>query len=48
MSERLLSRPRSHLIRVNPRETDVPAGQIGLAGGALAVLKKIGEFILGF
>jgi NAD-dependent SIR2 family protein deacetylase len=46
MSERLLSRPRTRLIRVNTHEADVPSGQLGLAGGALSVLKKIGEFIL--
>ena len=47
MSEQLLSRPRALLIRINKTEADVPPGQVGLAGGALSVLKKIGEFIPG-
>ena len=34
MSEQLLDRPRTRLVRINAREADVPAGQIGLAGGA--------------
>jgi len=41
MSERLLSRPRAKLVRINTTEAGVPAGQNGLAGGALAVLEAI-------
>ncbi|MGA2587706.1 MAG: Sir2 family NAD-dependent protein deacetylase [Candidatus Aminicenantales bacterium] len=41
MAERLLLRPHTRLIRINAREADVPAGQIGLAGGALATLTEI-------
>jgi NAD-dependent SIR2 family protein deacetylase len=47
MSEQLLGRPGVRLVRINAREADVPPGQVGLAGGALAVIKKIGEFIPG-
>ena len=47
LSEQLLSRPRTRLVRINAREADVPSGQVGLAGSALSVLKKIGEFIPG-
>lgn len=45
LSEQLLSRPGTRLVRINAREADVPSGQVGLAGGAMSVLKKIGEFI---
>jgi len=41
MSERLLTRPRTKLVRINTTEAGVPAGQIGLAGGALSVLETI-------
>lgn len=34
-------RPGARLIRINPREPDVPEGQIGLATGALAALSEI-------
>jgi hypothetical protein len=47
MSEQRLGRPGTRLVRINAREADVPSGQVGLAGGALSVLKKIGEFIPG-
>jgi NAD-dependent SIR2 family protein deacetylase len=47
MAEQLLARPGTRLIRINAREVDVPAGQIGLADGALSTLRKIGEFIPG-
>lgn len=47
MSEQLLGRPGTRLIRINAREADVPSGQVGLAGSALSILKKIGEFIPG-
>jgi NAD-dependent SIR2 family protein deacetylase len=48
LSEQLISRPHTRLIRINKNEAAVPFGQIGLPGGALSVLKKIGEFIAGF
>ena len=44
-SERLLSRPRTRLVRINSGEAAVPAGQIGLAGGALEVLEAIAGLI---
>jgi NAD-dependent SIR2 family protein deacetylase len=44
-SERLLSRPRTKLVRINSGEAAVPAGQIGLAGGALEVLEAIAGLI---
>lgn len=47
LSEQLLARPRTRLIRINRDEAAVPAGQVGLADGALAVLQRIGEFIPG-
>ncbi|MCX6558664.1 MAG: NAD-dependent protein deacetylase [Candidatus Aminicenantes bacterium] len=47
LSEQLISRPYTLLIRINKNEAAVPPGQVGLAGGALSVLKKIGEFIPG-
>ena len=43
LSERLLARPHTRLVRVNAREADVPAGQINLAGGALSVLGLIAQ-----
>jgi NAD-dependent SIR2 family protein deacetylase len=45
MSEQLLARPGTRLVRINPREADMPSGQVGLAGGALAVLEEIERFI---
>ncbi len=33
------------LIRINPREADVPAGQIGIAAGALETLRAIDTFL---
>jgi NAD-dependent SIR2 family protein deacetylase len=47
LSEQLLSRAHTRLIRINKNEADVPQDQIGLAGGALSVLLKIAEFIPG-
>ncbi len=47
LSEQLVARPGTRLVRINAREADVPSGQIGLAGGASAVLKRIGELIPG-
>lgn len=41
MSERLLLRPRTRLIRINAREANAPAGQIGFEGGALTSLTEI-------
>jgi len=43
MSERLLTRPGTKLVRINTAEAGVPAGQIGLAGGALEMLKQIDD-----
>jgi NAD-dependent SIR2 family protein deacetylase len=43
LSERLLERPGTRLVRINAREADVPVGQIGLAGGALSVLELIAQ-----
>jgi NAD-dependent SIR2 family protein deacetylase len=47
LSEQLLERPGTRLVRINAREAAVPSGQVGLAGGALSMLKKIGNFIPG-
>lgn len=41
LSERLTRRDGSRLIRINPREAQVPAGQISLPVGALEGLKQI-------
>ena len=43
LSERLIHRDGSRLIRINPRESQVPAGQISLAVGGLEGLIKIEE-----
>jgi NAD-dependent protein deacetylases, SIR2 family len=45
MSERLLARPNTKLVRINAREADVPAGQIGLEGSAMAALDAIAAFM---
>jgi NAD-dependent SIR2 family protein deacetylase len=45
MSEQLLSRPGTRLVRINAREADVPPGQVGLAGSALAALEAIAALI---
>ncbi len=47
MSERLLAQPDTRLVRINAREADVPCGQIGLEGSALAMLEVIAGFISG-
>jgi len=41
MSEQLLDRPGTRLVRINAREAEVPPGQIGLAGGAGEILAQI-------
>ena len=41
MSEQLLDRPRTRLVRINAREAEVPPGQFGLAGGAGEMLAQI-------
>jgi len=41
MSERMLERPGTRLVRINAREAGVPEGQVGLAGGALETLEAI-------
>ena len=43
MSEDFIDRPGGTLIRINPREPDVPAGHIALPMGALAALRAIDE-----
>lgn len=43
MAERMLERPETRLVRINAREAEVPAGQIGLAGGAREVLQQIAD-----
>lgn len=47
MSERLLARPGTQLVRINAREAEAPAGQIGLAGGARETLAAIAAAIRG-
>jgi NAD-dependent SIR2 family protein deacetylase len=42
-SEHLLERPGTRLVRINAREADVPAGQVGIPSGALAALAAIAE-----
>ena len=41
LSEQLVQRDGARLIRINPREAEVPEGQISLAMGALAGLQQI-------
>jgi NAD-dependent SIR2 family protein deacetylase len=41
MSEQLLDRPRTRLVRINAREAEVPPGQFGLVGGAGEMLAQI-------
>jgi NAD-dependent SIR2 family protein deacetylase len=43
MSEDYIDRPGGTLIRINPREPDVPAGHLALPMGALAALRAIDE-----
>ncbi len=45
MSDRLLARPGTKLVRINTTEAEVPAGQTGLAGGALEVLGALAALI---
>jgi len=45
MSERLLERPGTRLVRINTCEAGVPAGQVGLEGSALAMLEAIATFM---
>jgi len=40
-SEHVASRLGAPLVRINPREPQAPAGQLGIAGGALEVLEAI-------
>jgi NAD-dependent SIR2 family protein deacetylase len=47
LSEQLLARPRTRLVRINRDEAEVPAGQVGVAGSALSVLKRIAEWLPG-
>ncbi|HSY18238.1 MAG TPA: Sir2 family NAD-dependent protein deacetylase [Candidatus Acidoferrales bacterium] len=46
-SERMVKRPGRTLIRINPREPEVPAGQFGLAMGALAGIRELDEAMTG-
>ncbi len=46
-SERIVSRYKAFLIRINVREPRVPAGHIGIASGALEVLSRIEEILEG-
>lgn len=46
-SERLAAYPHNTLIRINPREPHVPTGHIGIADGALSVLREIDEALRG-
>jgi NAD-dependent SIR2 family protein deacetylase len=41
LSGQLLARPGTRLVRINAREADVPAGQVGLEGNCLPVLQEI-------
>ena len=41
MSERLVRRSNGTLVRINVREAQVPPGQIGIAGTALATLERL-------
>jgi NAD-dependent SIR2 family protein deacetylase len=41
MSERMLARPDTMLVRINLSEAVVPTGQNGLAGGALGILEAL-------
>ncbi len=43
LSEQLLARPETRLVRINKHEAGVPPGQIGLAGGALEMLEQIDD-----
>ena len=45
MSEQLLGRPGTRLVRINAREADVPPGQVGLAGSALPALDEIAALL---
>ena len=40
-SERLVSRRSATLIRINPREAQVPGGQIPISSGALAAIQAL-------
>ncbi len=42
-SEELVSRLRGRLIRINPREPEVPSGHLGLAGGAAEGVRRLGD-----
>lgn len=44
-SERLIASPGARLIRINPREFEVPPGQLGFSTGALTGLQMIAEAI---
>ena len=46
MSEDFIDRPGGTLIRINPREPDVPAGHLSLPMGALDALRAIDQRLL--
>ena len=46
-SEQITGHFDATLIRINPREADVPRGQIGIALGASEALSKIDDVIRG-
>ena len=47
LSEQLLARTRTRLVRINRDEADVPAGQVGVAGSAWTVLRAIEKELTG-
>ncbi|MBU4267959.1 MAG: NAD-dependent protein deacetylase, partial [Acidobacteria bacterium] len=47
LSEQLLTRPGTSLIRINKNDAEVPSGQVGLAGSALPVLRAIEKELTG-
>lgn len=44
-SEQLLGRPHTKLVRINARQAQVPTGQVGLPGSALAMLEAVAALI---
>jgi NAD-dependent SIR2 family protein deacetylase len=47
LSERLAKGPGGSLVRINPREPQVPPGHVGIAAGARATLEAIAERVPG-
>ncbi len=46
-SESIVSTQNATLVRINPRDFDVPSGQYGFATGALDLLTRLDEFVSG-